>query len=174
MINEKQTIKGTTELVRLMDELTALHEQLLGAVCAKTEAMRRADMPAMRESGRQEQLLVERINERTGLRRQLMDMIGDQLGLPRKTARVITASQLAARLPESHRAALMAAAVRLKEAVAPVARANRMGSAIATRVVGHLKQVFASVTGAEGSAPAYSRTGGVAQRRDAMLFEALG
>ncbi len=170
---EAKNIKGLPELVRLLDELSQLHERLAGTIREKLDAMRRADMPLMREASVRQKSITDRIAERVGLRRQLMDMIGGQLGLARNTARVMTMSQLAARLGGDQAQSLRAAAKRLADAMAPAVRANRGAAAVTARVIEHLDRVFASIRG--GDQPAgYSRSGGARGARDAMLFEAMG
>lgn len=170
---EAKIIKGLPELVRLLDELSELHERLEVTIHEKLAAMRKADLHVMRDASGRQKAIMDRIGERVGLRRQLMDMIGAQIGLPKNTARVMTMSQLAARVGAAEGQRLKAAARRLADAMAPVAKANRSAGAMTARVIEHLDLVFASIRGDDEPA-GYNRRGGARGARDAMLFEAVG
>ena len=79
--------KYVRDMVRLLDELTATHTELLEAVREKLAAMKRADLHTMREMTIKEQTLARTIQEQEGLRRQLADIIGKKIGLTSGEAR---------------------------------------------------------------------------------------
>ena len=166
--------KYLRDLLRLLDGLQRLHGQLLTLIRSKIDAMRRAEISAMRELSEQEQTLARRLEEREGLRRQLMDAIGEQLGLPPRAARALSVSQLASRLPEGQRADLLDTAGKLREAVAKVAQANRVAGAISREILTHLKWVFASVRPADVRPVGYSGDGEAVGTLDARIFETVG
>ena len=63
--------KSTTrvrDLVRLLDQMRSLYEQMFTVIDAKLSAMRRSDVAAMAHSGAQERVLSVRLGEREGLR----------------------------------------------------------------------------------------------------------
>lgn len=161
------------DLIRLFDVLRDLHGQLLALIQFKMDAMKRADLPAVNELNQREQAMVRRLEEREGLRRQLMDSIGAELGLPPRAARVLTVSQLAARLTEPARRSLLDSANELRSVAVKVARLNRVAGAFTREVTTHLKWVFAAVRPKEDSPSGYTGTG-VAAAADLRLFEAVG
>ena len=108
--------------MRLMAEMETAYLALAETVQAKITAMRRADRDGMRRQAEREQELVAQLSGREGLRRQLMDAIGKELGMSSTAARLMTATQLAARLPERSRAALQERVCGLREAAARVAK----------------------------------------------------
>jgi len=166
--------KRLKDLVTLFDGLHKLHEQLLTLIRSRIDAMRRADSPAMQSLSEQEQLLVKRVEQREGLRRQLMDKIGEQCGLSSRAARALSVSQFAGRLREPQRTALQQAAQKLREIIAKVAQANRVAGAIAREVLTHLEWVFASVRPASDQPLVYSINGQPPVEHDARIFETVG
>lgn len=172
--NEKARRKHVIDLVRLLEDLRESHEGLLSLIERKTSAMKRADLATMRSLGVAEQAVAARIRERSGLRRQLMESIGAHIGASRRNARVMTAAQLAARLPEGEGRPVINAAHRLRETMARVGKANRMARLISGRILVHLKAVFEAVTTPDETADSYSDAGGRVVRTNAVLFEMVG
>jgi len=166
--------KRISDLVRLLEEISSCHETLGGVVQSKIDAMRRADMDGMRMVIRKEHQLVRRIHECEGLRRQLTDAIGQQMGLPAGRARSMTLSQLADRLSEAEGQKLKSVAGKLREALSQVVRLNRLAGAISARVLGHLKAVFDSVATDGDRSVGYSGSGRPVTVRDSRLLEAVG
>ncbi len=166
--------KRLRDLVRLFDALRMLHEELFRVCDAKIDAMRRADTEAIQAACDHEQLIVTRMNEREGFRMQLMEAIGQDLGMAKSTARSLTVSQLAERLPEPERGLVMDAASRLRNAMAASAQANRVAATVAREVVQHMKWVFAAVRPAEAASQGYTGRGQTVAITDASLFEAVG
>lgn len=162
------------DLIELLNRLSTLHEDLLGAIRRKIDAMKRADIDDMRTFGEKEQSIVVKISEREGLRRQLMDLIGRDLKLPAGSARTVSFKQLVARIPKAWHAALNEAGDRLRSCMTRVAAANRVAGEIARQIVTHLKWVFGSVRPDEGEPVGYSRTGMVVSNAETLLFDAMG
>ena len=161
------------DLTRLLGHLRDLQDRLAGLVQAKVDAMKLADMAVMRELGAKEQAIVAEINEREGLRRRLMDVIGKELGMPEGAARVMTVSQLAARLPAAQATSLTTAAEALRGAVARLAQVNRVSGSATRLILNHLKWVFASVRPKDGKPVAYAGDGAPVGPLGAQLFEAV-
>ena len=166
--------KRLQDLVTVLGQLERLHEELAGLVRAKVDAMRRADMPALREHTELEQALVNRIQQREGLRRQLMDVIGEGLGLPARSARRLTVSQLVSRVPDRQREEILGAAEKLRAAVSRVARANHLAGAIACALVEHLRRVFAAVRPKCECGTAYTDEGAAVAQVGDRILEAIG
>jgi len=141
---------------------------------SKNDAMKRADIPAMRDLNDQEQTVVKQLQERDGFRRQLMDAIGEELGLPPRSARALSVSQLASRLPEPARTNLLDAAGKLRRAVSQVVQANCVAGAVSREILNHLKWVFASVRPAEEKPVGYSGQGVPVGPCDTRILETVG
>ena len=166
--------KRLKDLLKLLGGVQKLQEQLLELVQAKMDAMRRADISGMRELNERERALAIRLQQREGLRCQLMDQIGNELGLPPGTARAIPVSQVASRLPEPGRGRLLDAAKRLRQVVAQVARGNRMAGVISREILNHLRWVFASVTPKEEKPVGYAVDGMLVGSSKVRIFETVG
>ena len=166
--------KRFRDLLRLMAELQRLHERLVALGQEKLDAIKRADVPAMRELTDREHDAARRIHEREGLRRQLMDGIGDSLGLAPNVARALPVSQLVALIGEQQGRRLREAADKLREAVSRVARVHRVVGSASRAVVGHLQHVFAAMTPAQEQPAAYADDGGAVRASDTRIFETVG
>jgi len=166
--------KQVRDLVRLLDDLTVTHKELLGAVREKLAAMRRADLHTMREMTVKEQTLARTIQEREGLRRQLMDIIGTQIGLTPGEARSLTMSQLATRLEPEASQALMNSAQVLRGIMHKVAQSNRVAGVACREVINHMKWVFASVRPKDDPPVAYAGNGTLVGSSATKLFEVVG
>jgi hypothetical protein len=166
--------KRLKDLIRLLGQLQQLHEDLATIVKEKVEAMRRADMPTLQKQGERERRLVQRIQQREGLRHQLMDAIGEQLGLPPRAARALTVSQLVGKLPSAQRKGIPEAADHLRTAVSKVARANRVAGMVARELVDHLRRVFAAVRPKSDGDGGYTGHGAATARCENRIFEAVG
>lgn len=166
--------KQVRDLVRLLDGLTAAHQELLVAIRDKLAAMKRADLHTMREMTIKEQRLARSIQEREGFRRQLTDNIGIAIGLAPGEARTLTVSQLATRLPPSTADALTAAAERLRDIMHKVAQSNRVAGTACREVINHMKWVFASVRPKEDTPVGYAGDGALVGTNSTKIFEATG
>ncbi len=162
------------DLIRLLDALRIQQQQLLDCIESKLDAVRRADVPALQELRRKETALVSGLRERDGLRRQLMDRIGCELGWPVGAGRALHISKLASRVTGPERAPLLDAAKELRDVVFAVQRANRVAGAVSRELLNHLGSVFASVVPKDESPAGYSGDGAVVCRSDLRLFEAVG
>lgn len=162
------------DLLRLMDTLRLLHGDLRVAIVVRINAMRDADLPRMQEALNEERAIAARIHEREGLRKQLMDLMGVELGLPKGEGRKMTVSQMAERLPESARAALRRRADGLRRAVAEAAQANRVAASATRTLLHHMQWVFAAMRPAGGSPLTYSSRGEMTPPGGTVLLEATG
>jgi len=162
------------DLTRLLDDLRATHEELLGVIREKLDAMKRADLRVMREMTIKEQALARTIQQREGLRRQLMDAIGAALGLSGGAARAITISRLAARLSVEQADALRRTARALGSVMHEVAHSNRIAGSTCREVINHLRWVFASVRPTPDAPSGYAVNGAHVTSPATMLFETVG
>ena len=164
----------TNDLIRLLGVLRVQQQQLLECVESKLEAIRQADVSAMQKLQKKERTLVDRMREREGLRRQLMDAIGRDLGWPVGAGRALHISQLAARLNDPERVQLVDAAHALRDLVFRVQRTNRIAGAVSRDVLGHLHWVLASVAPRCEKSVGYSGEGAVVTVTGTQVFEAVG
>jgi len=174
MTPESTKCKRLNDLVRLFGALEDLQHRLVTLIQSKIDAIRKADMHTMRELFDKERDIIQHIQEREGLRCQLMDEIGKDLGLASQASRALPASQLAARLPESQRSILLDAAAKLGKAVGQVARVNRVVGRISGDVLQHLQWVFASVIPRDGKLNGYLGNGEAVTAGNQRIFEAVG
>jgi len=161
-MTRNRTHDRTASLVKLVERLDRLHQELHEVIRHKIDRMRLADTEGIRQSTAREGVLVERIAEQEGLRRQLMTAIGQQMGLAPHAGRAMTLAAdtgLARRLPDPRRSELLAAAAGLRTAVGRVAESNRLAGLIATQILRHVRHVFSAVTGTGVQAGSYSRRG---------------
>ena len=174
MVAPKADHRRVDSLVRLLNELAEAHEQLLGAVEEKIEAMRSADTDRIRQTIEREQTLVECIDEREGLRRQLTESIVRAYGLGAVAARRLSARQLAKRLGAPHAETILAAGRRLQELTARIARRNHVAQLISQNILRHMKHVFAAMTVARSGAVGYSPEGEAFVVGAEKIFDAVG
>ena len=172
--NKQRPVTRLGDLVTLLDQLRALYEEMLALIGRKIEAMRKADLDAMRVCQQSEHELTKRVNEREGLRRQLMDAIGVELGLASGVGRALSISQFTEKLGKSERAGVISAADGLKSTIAKVAQSNRIAGVISREIVHHLRWVFAAVQPREQQPAGYSGAGVVVPCAGARLFETVG
>jgi len=162
------------DLIRLLDLTRGQYDSLEEVVRRKLAAMRNADLVTMRQLMDEELTLAQRLHQREGSRKQLMDVIGKELGLSTSEARALPVSQLAARLSQPVRDELRRAADGLRDAVARVAQVNRV-AAVATRELwNHLRWVLDSVR-PRGDSPVGYSAGGLSVSVDGTrIFEVMG
>ena len=164
----------TKDLVRWLHHVQRLHQQLLSVVRAKIDAMRRADLPALRDLGERERVVVQRLHKRQALRPQLMDEIGEEMGLSQRTTHALSMSQLASRLSAAHGARVLAAAEGARRAMTQVAQANRVAGAVSRELINHLRWIFAAVKPKDAEPAGYRGDGGACPPADLRIFEAIG
>jgi FlgN protein len=157
-----------------MDRLRGLHDDLRDTLAEKLERMRTADIDGVGRLIEQEQRLLGRIAEQEGLRKQIMEQLGRKFGMSAAFARTLPATRLAERLDATQGERLLTQAKLLKTAVQSVAVLNKMVNDVSTKVLEHMKDVFASITNDQESNGAYSYTGQTVVGRPRELFEAIG
>ena len=166
--------KRGRDLLKLLESLQNLFEQLLGLVQSKFEAMRRADVPAMQALSERERELAAHLHEREGFRRQLVGAMSEELALPPETARALAVSQIASRVSKPQQKGLLDAAERLRLTVSKVTQANRVAGAVSREILNHLKWVFASVRPKDAEPAVYAGDGALVARANNRIFETVG
>jgi len=161
------------DLCRLFEQLGSLYDELGGILQSRLSAMRRADVPAMEDCTRQEQIAVRQLQERMGLRSQLMEAVGTTLGLAKSAARELTVTHLCAYVNEAQKSMLKKSADALRCAMLAVSTLNRVVAAATREVLNHLRCVFAAVK-PSGEGPCYSFAGARTMLGGAFAFETIG
>jgi len=172
----KRTTLGTrlADLIRLLGGLEELNKQLAAVLEAKIGVMARADVAGMAQCEDNERKLVEQLRDRDGIRRQLMDSIGVELGLGPRVGRTLNLTQLGQRVPESERPALSTAADALRRAVLQVRQVERVASSVSREVLDHLRWVFAAVKPRDEKPNVYSGDGVFIRSDAASMVELVG
>jgi hypothetical protein len=165
--------RRASDLTRLLEQAAVLHERLVELTGRKVQAIRTADLDAMCACNDEQEAVVKRLRERDGLRKQLMDAMGAELGLSAKAGRALTISQLLLKLPEKARAEVDAARRRLQDVLAKLAQANRLSGAISRELVDHLRFVFSAVRPSATPSGQYS-PGGTTSAPGPGVFETIG
>ncbi len=161
-------------LVRLLDEIADLHVQLLAAIDAKIDAMKTADTDRIRQTMLGEQEIVERINEREGLRKQLTVNLGRSYGISPERARRMSATQIAERFAGSETARIEAAVSRMRDLTTQIARRNHVAQLVSENILRHMRIVFASMTAPADGGVAYSADGQSNAATNERLFDLVG
>jgi hypothetical protein len=141
---------------------------------AKIDAMRRADVEVMGELEHRERTIVEQLKERDGLRRQLMDAIGLELGLPAKAGRTLNLTQLGLRISEPERAALVEAGDNLRDSVMKVRQMERVATMVSREVSTHLQWVLSAVRPSEEKPNVYANDGALVRSSGSAMVELVG
>ncbi len=162
------------DLVVLLNDLEQLYKRLLMQIERKLYALRHAKLEDIPELGREEQALVARIDERDGLRVQLIKAIAVDYGWQDRMANSLTISQIAQPLEDDGRRQLFEASTRLRKALFEVAQANRIAGAVAREMSHHMKWVFDSVRPLEGEFSGYCNRGQKLPQRETRLVDAMG
>jgi flagellar biosynthesis/type III secretory pathway chaperone len=192
MNTSKNESSRLPELFRLLDAMRNLYEQLNETVRTKLHAMRKADIAEIQAALERERTLVARLVEREGLRKQLMDLIGKEVGLDPATGtkppananaapvlagragRTLTVSQLAQLLSPMRASELKSRADALRKTVAEVAQANRVCDLTTRSLLHHLQWVFASVRPQSDPPIVYSGLGGTVTHSATRLVDIVG
>ncbi len=166
--------RRVSDLVVVLDRLADLHGELQTLLCAKLEAMRRADHETINRNLAGEQACIRRIEEQDGLRKQLMMLVGHALGLSAEESRILSIRRLAERLSTSNAERLTPVAGRLREAVESVAGLNRMIGIVSRDLLSTLGEVFDALKTSGDSVGIYGESGRVVLSRPRELFAMVG
>lgn len=164
--------KRVDDLGRLLETMAELQQALGDVSSSRLEAIRRADVGAMNGLLEQESDLAQKLQERSGLRRQLMDAIASELGNVDSPGRALTLSQLARGLPGASADRLIGAGHALRDACLRTAQITRVTTGAVREVLHHLQWVMAAVRPAAKTAPTYSAAGSCVVVVDPPLLDA--
>jgi len=162
------------DLVVLLGDLKEVHEELLAVIQQKLAAMRRADTEALNSCLAREQFLTDRIRQREGLRQQLVQLIGRELGLSSEQVQGLSLRELAERVDEPRRGQLLALSACIRETLGAIDAANRVAALVTGEMLKHYRQVYSAMARSGPSMGTYSSRGQLAADRPAQVFEAVG
>lgn len=171
----KSDSDNTSTLLSLLDRIEQRHRELCSVIRDKIDRMRASDVDGMRNCIERESELVNDIAEQEGLRRQLMMLIGQELGIAAHAARAMNLRELARRVAEPRRGELVEMADRLRTTVASVAQGNRVAGLIARETLRHFRHVFSAITSTDGGrADGYTQGGARQSVSQRQLLDAVG
>jgi len=162
------------QVATVLGELKRLHGELGFVVQQKLDAMRKADTDAIHAATAREEFLAQRIREQEGLRRQILQLIGEANGMPAARARAMTIRELAELAAEPLRSRLLAAGAALRETVVETAERNRVAAIVSQEMLKHFRQVYQVMARTNGVQGGYSWTGRAETRPGMAVFEAVG
>ncbi len=173
----KRLSRRLADMATLLGQIREQYDELFSVLDAKIAAMRKADWNALAAFNERGKAISRRIAERDGLRRQLLDAIGLDLGMAPRTGRTLNMTQLIERIPSKYQhvaPGLRAAAESLLPALTKAAQANRVAGYIARGVVDHLRWVFEAVMPRCEGGGEYRGDGAAAMRSGPLMMDTLG
>lgn len=162
------------DLVRLVGELAHIHGELVMHMRSKLEAIKQADSDRVQSITAREMTLAGQIEERNGLRRQLVRKIGAALKLEEEGIESMRFSVLAEYLAEPRRSQLLVASAGLKEKVEEFERLRVTTTLITQEMLKHMQSVMEVITAGIGGASGYGSRGQRSTAATSGLFEAVG
>jgi len=162
------------ELVRLISDMTHLHDDLAGQMRDKLDAIRQADSDRIEAITARESKLAGRLAEREGLRRQLTRRIVNGLGLDGQVDETIRLTALAEYLDEPRRSQLLVSAMGLKEKAEHIERLVATTKQVTEAMLEHMQEIFTVMTSGGPTNGGYSRVGRRENAKAASVFEAVG
>lgn len=161
------------QLVTVLGELRRLYDELAVVVRNKLTAMRKAETDAIRSACSREEFLTQKIAEQDGLRKQILDLIGELLILGDRKGRTLTITELNGYISEPYRSRLVGLAAALRSRLEETAEMNRVAAIVSHEMVKHFHQVYEVMARANESAGLYSRTGQAVTRPAVTVFDAV-
>jgi hypothetical protein len=157
-----------------LGDLKKLHDELLAVIQHKLGAMRNADMETINSCLAREQFLVNRIRQQEGLRQQLVQLIGKELGVAAPPSGAISLPRLVERLDEPRRGQLLSLAAGLRGAMQAIDGCNKVAALVTSEMLKHFRQVCMAIAQAGHSAGTYSQAGRMNSEASVGVFEAVG
>jgi hypothetical protein len=162
------------ELVRLLNEMSRLHDELTALMRDKLEAMRRADSNMIESITARESVLAGRLAEREGLRRDLVRNILRGLGTASRKPQTVRMTELAECFAEPTRSQILVATTGLRVRLEEIERISTTTRMITTEMLRHMGAIIEVMTSGGPATGVYSRAGGRETSGRANVFEAVG
>lgn len=157
------------ELEIVLGQLIAEHHRLLAQVERHAEAMKKIDLPAMEDSGRQQEACRLRINALEQRRRYLVQQISRAANQPGELTLPLLAGMFPARAASLHKLRS-----ELKSVAGQIANRTRISGKVAAAVLGHLNTAVRLVAGAVERAGLYTKKGIPRASRRIGMMETVG
>lgn len=161
------------QLVKVLSDLRHLYEELSLVVKKKLAAMREADIDGIRSACAREEFLVQRIGERDGLRRQICDLVGQELTLGDRQGRSLTLREMSSLVAEPWRSRLLGLAGALRARLEETAETNRVAAMVSHEMVKHFRHLYEVMAQANQTVLFYSRTGQAESKGSRPVFDAV-
>lgn len=174
MTQRNQVVARSGNLVTLMGDLKKLHDEMLSVIQQKLNAMRRADTDALNSCVARERFLAERVQKQEGLRRQLVQILWKELGLPSEQSSGLGLRDLAERLPEPRRGQLLVLGEELRELIGKIDNANKVVALVTGEMLKHFRHVHSAMARSGPSTGRYAANGQIAVERPTQVFDAVG
>lgn len=174
MTTRLQEDKRMSALLELLNQIADAHDRLLVVVEDKIAAMRGANVGRIEEVMRREQQIVQHIQEREGLRRQLTENIARGFGMSAEAVRRLTADAIADRFGAAQADSIRVAAARLRSITVRIAERNEMARKISEGICRHMKLIFAAITSSDGGLVRYGADGAPVASMKRQVFDAVG
>lgn len=158
-----------SELENLLSQMVAEHRRLLAQVERHAEAMKKIDLPAMEDSGRQQEACRLRISSMELRRRFLMQQISRAVNQPGELTLLLLAGMFPAKS-----AALLKLRADLKGVAEQIAARTRISGKVAAAVLGHLNTAVRLVAGVVERAGLYTKKGIPRASRRIGMMETVG
>jgi len=162
------------ELVRLLNDMSRLHEELAGLMRGKLEAIRRADSDTIQSITTGELVLANRLAEREGLRRDLVRNILRELGIGARKPQTLRMTELAECFAEPTRSRILVAATGLRVSLEEIERLSATTKMITGEMLRHMGEIIEVMTSGGSTTGVYSRAGSREASGRANVFEAVG
>ena len=162
------------ELVRLLNDMAALHGELIVLMRGKLEAIRRADSDAIQSVTVRETALASRLAEREGLRRDLVRNVLRELGMNSRKPQTIRMTELAECFAEPRRSQMLVATTGLRVRLEEIERLSVTTRMITTEMLRHMEEIIGVMTSGGPATGVYSRAGSREISGRASVFEAVG
>jgi len=162
------------DLVHLLVQMRDLYGDMQEILEAKLEAMKRADSDRLNDLAARERRLVERIRERDGLRRQLVALVCQEVGIGAGSERAVTLTELASRIQEPRRGHLLSLSQSLRDVVMKVGETNRIIGTVSDVMLKHFGKVYEAMTSCPEDPGVYSAKGVSSRNGGRILFSTVG
>lgn len=162
------------DLIRLVGEIAELQRELASLMRNRLDAVRRADTERMQAFTLREGELLNRANEREGLRRQVVRQLLVQLARDPEQHGGSKLTELAEFLPEPRRSELLAAAAGLRRKLEDVEQVRVTSALVTEEMLKHIGEVLTVARGGGRALDLYSSTGRCNTPTPANVFEAVG
>lgn len=163
---DNQLEKKLNHLQDLLRRQIKLHEDLLGMLVCKRQALQSANMPLMNDCTLRESKLVTEIGQCEKTR---LEMLGEvTLMLDGKAAQPLTMMQLAQKLPEPMRGKLLVLRLELRQRIEHVQKETGVARRASEALLKHVQGIIQVIGTACSGVSTYSQKGGHHQKTTAV------